>query len=69
MKIAAFSGATVTAYSSYMQNAMVNKIDSDTGERTVVTQRPAINMVEDASGTVAKVRGRGIYFWDAGSAD
>ena len=48
-----------------MQNAMVEKHSSDTGERTFVTQRPAINMVEDASDTVSKVKGRGIYHWES----
>ena len=69
MKIAAFNGDTVTEYSSFMQNAMVSKVDSDTGERMIVTQRPAINMLEDASLTVAKVKGRGIHYWAAGTAD
>ena len=69
MKISNFSGNTISAYSSYMQNTMVDKIDSDTGERMIVTQRPAIDMVEDASTTVAKVMGRGIYYWDVNSSD
>lgn len=69
MQVAAFSGATITEYSSYMQNAMVSKVDSDSGERMIVTQRPAINMLEDASDTVAKVKGRGIYYWATAAAD
>jgi len=69
MKISDFSGGTITGYSSYMQNAMVDKIDSDTGERFIVTQRPAIDMVVDASTTVAKVKGRGIFYWETNSAD
>jgi len=69
MKIENFNGSTITSYSSYMQNAMVDKISSDSGERMIVTQRPAINMIEDASDTVAKVKGRGIYYWDAAGAD
>lgn len=69
MKIADFSGGTITAYSSYMQNAMIDKIASDTGERMIVTQRPAIDMVEDASATVSKLNGRGIYHWPTNSAD
>lgn len=68
MKISNFSGAD-PEYSSYMQNIIVDKIDSDTGERVIVTQRPAIDMVEDASTTVSKVMGRGIYYWDVTSAD
>ena len=69
MEITAFNGGTITDYSSYMQNIMVEQVESDTGKRLVATQRPAINMLEDASDTVAKTQGRGIYFWDAASAD
>ena len=69
MNIAAFSGGTVTDYSSYMKNAMVEIIDSDTGNRNIAVQRPAINMVEDASVTVADVQGRGIYHWAATNSD
>lgn len=28
------------------------------------TQRPSVNIFEDASSTVSKTRGRGIYYWD-----
>lgn len=69
MSLAAFNGGTITDYSSYMKNAMVDQIDSDTGNRNIVMQRPAINMVEDASVTVFKVNGRGIYYWGATGAD
>lgn len=69
LKIEAFTGGTITSMSSFMQNCMVDKFASDTGERLVATQRPGINMVEDASTTVAKVKGRGIYYWDVTSAD
>jgi len=69
MRISEFSGGTITDFSSYMQNAMVEKVESDTGDRLIVTQRPSINMIEDCSDTVSKVKGRGIYFWDAASSD
>jgi len=69
MRISDFSGGTITDFSSYMQNAMVEKSESDTGDRVIVTQRPSINIIEDASDTVSKVNGRGIYFWDIASAD
>jgi len=69
MKISSFSGGTVTDYSSYMENAIVSKVESDTGERIVATQRPSINMLYDASDTVVKDKGRGIYYWDAATSD
>lgn len=69
MRISSFIGGTITEYSSYMQNAMVDIISSDTGDRHIVTQRPAINMIEDASDTVSKVKGRGIYNWEATNSD
>ena len=69
MTITSFNGGTITNFSSYMKNIMVEQVDSDTGKRLVATQRPAINMLEDASDTVAKTKGRGIYFWDDTSAD
>jgi len=69
MQISNFIGGTITDFSSYMQNAMAEKYESDTGERLFVTQRPAINMIEDASDSVSKDKGRGIYFWDVSDAD
>jgi len=69
MKITNFNGGIITDLSSIMQNAMVEKVESDTGDRLVVTQRPSINMIEDASNTVSKVKGRGIYYWDATTSD
>jgi len=69
MKISAFSGGTVTEYSSYMQNAMVEREVSDESDLLIVTQRPSIDMIEDASDTVSKIKGRGIHYWDTTSAD
>lgn len=69
MKISNFSGGTITEYSSYMQNAMVEKEVSDEGNILIVTQRPSIDMLEDASDTVAKKKGRGIYYWSVTSSD
>lgn len=69
MHISQFVGGTITSYSSYMQNIMVDKYQSDTGERFIATQRPAIDMVENASTTVVDARGRGIYYWSDTNAD
>lgn len=69
LEIDGFSGGTITDQSSYMQNAIVESHASDTGDRTYVTQRPAIDMLEDASDEVAKAKGRGIYRWDVNDAD
>lgn len=67
--IDAFTGGTITSMSSYMENCMVDKYSSDGGERLVVTQRPAIDMIEDASVTVADARGRAMYYWDTNTAN
>lgn len=69
LKIDSFSGGTIISMSSYMQNVMVDKYSSDTGERLVATQRPGINMIHDASVSVAKVKGRGMYHWGETSSD
>ena len=69
LDIDAFVGGAITEQSSYMSNVMVEQHSSDTGDRMIVTQRPAIDMVEDASGTVADGKGRGIYRWDSEDAD
>lgn len=69
LDIDAFVGGTITEQSSYMQNAMVEKHQSDTGDRMTVTQRPAIDMIEDASANTVDATGRGIYRWDINNAD
>jgi len=59
-----FSGATPTRMSSYMQNATVGKYPIGSGDqRLFSTQRPSIELLEDASDTTADARGRGIYYW------
>lgn len=55
----AFSGATITRKEAGLYNAMV---DVDRAE-PVVTQRPSIEIFEEASSE----RGRAIYFWDSNS--
>lgn len=56
-----FSGAGITEYESGLKNLIVHK----EGERYKITQRPSINVEEDASnisGLPAKARG--IYYWE-----
>jgi len=60
-----FSGGVVNVSSSSVTNAIFNKYADG---RFFATQRPSINIFQDASADVAKVKGRGIYYWDAVSA-
>jgi len=68
MIIDSFSGGTITSMSTYMKNAVLEKHSSDTGDRIFITQRPSINMIEDCSDTVAKVKGRATYYWPTTNA-
>lgn len=58
-----FSGATITRISSYMQNLVAEKYPTGAEERFYVTQRPAFEILEDASTAISDARGRGIYYW------
>lgn len=57
LEIKGFSGATITDRESGIFNGI---IDSSKG-KPAVTQRPSINLEEQAS----TARGRAVYFWDA----
>ncbi|MEE8208710.1 MAG: hypothetical protein V3T88_07165, partial [Nitrosomonadaceae bacterium] len=57
-----FSGGVVNVASSSTTNAI---FDQYADGRFFATQRPSINIFEDASVTVADTKGRGIYFWNA----
>lgn len=59
LEIKAFSNATFTRIETCLYNGMV---DMSKG-KPVVTQRPAIDLAEEAS----TARGRAIYFWDSNS--
>lgn len=63
LHINAFSGGAITDLESGMLNAVVVK----SGSGDYVTQRPSIDVFEDASVTVADAKGRGIYYWVSGS--
>lgn len=63
--IEAFAGGEITVPHSMVTNGIFSQRSDGT---YFVTQRPSIDMTEDASDTVTDVRGRGIYYWDAVSA-
>lgn len=64
LKVDAFSGGVVTEASSYAKNAVYGKYKGAGGEIFFATQRPGINIFEDASDTVSDARGRGVFYWD-----
>lgn len=64
LKITEFSGGVVTGYESGMTNAVAVKKNG----RLVATQRPGIDVFEDASFYSAPARGRAIFYWDKNSA-
>jgi len=61
LHINAFNGATITEKDSGITNGIVEK----RGEILYLTQRPSIDVFEDASVNVSDARGRAIYHWDA----
>lgn len=62
LTIDGFSGGVVNVASSAATNAIFNKYADG---RVFATQRPSVNIFEDASATVADAKGRGIYYWNA----
>jgi len=60
-----FSGGVVNVASSSSTNAIFNQYADG---RYFATQRPSVNIFEDASATVADAKGRGVYYWDKVSA-
>ena len=62
LHIEAFAGGTVTRCESCSTNIVY---DQYADGRWYATQRPGLNVSEDASGTVSDARGRGGYYWDA----
>lgn len=61
LHINAFSGGAITDLESGMLNGVVVK----SGSGDYITQRPSVDVFEDASVTVADAKGRGIYRWDS----
>lgn len=62
MFIKNFADGVVTRASSYAINAVFDKYP-DNGQ-WFATQRPGINIFEDASATVVDALGRGVFFWE-----
>lgn len=58
-----FNGATITEKDSGITNGIVEK----RGNVLYTTQRPSIDVFEDASVNVSDARGRAVYYWDAAS--
>lgn len=61
LHINAFNGASITEKDSGITNGIVEK----RGDILYTTQRPSIDVFEDASVNVSDARGRAIYYWDA----
>ena len=61
LHIEKFSGGTITQLDSGATNVVYDQYEDG---RWYVTQRPGINMAEDASDTVSDARGRGIFYWN-----
>jgi len=64
LQIDKFAGPVITEYSAGMTNAMAIKED----DRTYITQRPSIDIYEQASDHVTDARGRAVFYWDLNSA-
>jgi len=60
LHINAFNGATITEYDSGITNGIVEK----RGDILYTTQRPSIDVFEDASVNVSDARGRAVYHWE-----
>jgi len=59
-----FSGATITE----MEAGMTNAVGEKRNGITYLTQRPPIDLFDDASATISDARGRAAYYWDTASA-
>lgn len=57
-----FAGGSITLASSLAKNVVYDKYPEN--DRWFATQRPSINIFENASDTVADVKGRGVYYWN-----
>ena len=61
LAIDSFSGGVINVASSSSTNAIFNKYADGS---YFATQRPSVNIFEDASSVVADTKGRGIYYWN-----
>jgi len=60
-----FSAGSISIPISHLKNGVFLK-RSDGG--AYITQRPSIDIAQDASGTVTDTDGRGVFYWEAASA-
>lgn len=60
LKIEKFSGGVFSVTDSSTRNIIFDRYDNG---KLFVTQRPGVNIHDDASATTVDVRGRGIYHW------
>jgi len=58
-----FSGGSITE----LESGITNGIVQIKGGAPYLTQRPSIDVFEDAGGLIADAKGRGIFFWDENS--
>lgn len=66
LEIEEFASGVIVTPASLLTNLVLSQRPSD--GRFFVTQRPAVNITNDASLTVSDARGRGCYYWNAVSA-
>ena len=66
--INAFSGAGVNELESGIRNGIVKTKTVNGQPVPYVTQRPAIDIFEDADTHISDARGRAVHFWDTDSA-
>lgn len=60
LKIEEFTAGVFTIADSFARNCIFDQYDN---KKLFATQRPGVNIHDDASVTTADVRGRGIYHW------
>ena len=60
LHINAFSGGEITELESGITNGIVQQKSG----KPYLTQRPSIDISEDASESIASVKGRGIFYWE-----
>ena len=68
LHINAFTGAIITELGSGITNGVVEKKIVNGQEVFYLSQRPSIDVFEDASALSSGSRGRGIIYWDLATA-
>lgn len=65
LKIEDFVSGVILTWDRVVKNGIFSKREDNS---FFLTQRPAVNIVEDCSATVSDVRGRGCYYWGLAGA-